>query len=61
MRGAVVPSVLPCSEIADLRFEARAWNRRMNRDGITIDWRFTRRKARLKSGYKRNQIMRPRY
>src|ERR1700747_519781 len=33
---------------ADLRCEARAWNRRMNRDRVTIDWRFTRRKAHLK-------------
>ena len=41
----------------DLRREASAWNRRMNRDGVTIDWRFTRRKARAKFGYK-NNIMR---
>ena len=33
----------------------------MNRDRITIDWRFTRRKARLKFGYKRIQIMRSPY
>ena len=47
--------------LRDLRREARAWNRRMNRDRVTIDWHFTRRKARLKFGYKRNQIMRSRY
>ena len=47
--------------LGDLRREARAWNRTMNRDRVTIDWRFTRRKARLKFGYKRNQIMRSRY
>jgi len=41
-----------------LRREARAWNRSMNRDRITIDWQFTRRKARRKFGYTRNQIMR---
>ena len=41
-----------------LRREARAWNRSMNRDLITIDWQFTRRKARRKFGYTRNQIMR---
>ncbi len=41
-----------------LRREARAWNRRMNRDRITIDWQFTRRKARRKFGYTRNQITR---
>jgi transposase len=41
-----------------LRREARAWNCRMNRGRVTINWRFTRRKARRKFGYKRNQIMR---
>ena len=41
-----------------LRREARAWNRSMNRDRITIDWQFTRRKARRKFEYTRNQIMR---
>jgi transposase len=44
--------------LGDLRREARAWNRRMNRQGITIDWRFTRKKARRKFGYKRNYITR---
>jgi len=42
----------------DLRREAKAWNRRMNRDHITIDWQFSRRKAREKFGYKRNNITR---
>ena len=46
--------------LGDLGREARAWNRRMNRDRITIDWQFTRRKAREKFGYKRNNIMRSR-
>ena len=45
--------------LGDLRREARAWCRRMNRDRVTIDWRFTRKQARLKFGYERNQIMRP--
>lgn len=44
--------------LGDLRREARAWGRRMNRNRVTIDWRFTRKEARLKFGYKRNQIMR---
>ena len=35
-----------------LRAEARAWNRRMNRDGVKIDWKFDRRAARRKFGYK---------
>jgi transposase len=43
--------------LRDLRREARAWNRRMNREGVTINWQFTRRKARAKFGYK-NNIMR---
>jgi len=47
--------------LGDLRREAKAWNSRMKRDRVTIDWRFTRRKARLKFAYKRNQIMRSRY
>jgi transposase len=44
--------------LSDLRREAKAWNQRMNRHCITIDWQFTRRKAREKFGYKRNNIMR---
>ncbi|MGD0976232.1 MAG: hypothetical protein ABR866_19280, partial [Candidatus Korobacteraceae bacterium] len=44
--------------LGDLRREATAWNRRMNRNGVTIDWRFTRRKARRKFSYKRNHITR---
>ena len=46
------------SSLGELRREARAWNRRMNRHRVTIDWRFTRKKARLKFGYTRNQFMR---
>lgn len=44
--------------LSELRRETRAWNQRMNRRRVTIDWRFTRRKARNKFGYKRNDIMR---
>ena len=44
--------------LGHLRREARAWNRRMNRGRVIINWCFTRRKARQKFGYKRNQIMR---
>jgi transposase len=43
---------------ATLRKEARAWNRRMNRDRVTIRWSFTRKQARKKFDY---QIMRSRY
>jgi len=46
------------ASLRELRREARAWNRRVNRHRIKIDWRFTRRKARRKFGYERNQIMR---
>ena len=34
-----------------LKAEARAWNRRMNRDRVKIDWKFDRRAARRKFGY----------
>ena len=44
--------------LGELRRESRAWNRKMNRDRVTIDWGFTRKKARLKFGYTRNQFMR---
>jgi hypothetical protein len=44
--------------LRELRREASAWNRSMNRDAVTIDWQFTRRKARDKFGYKSNNIMR---
>ena len=44
--------------LGDLRREAQAWNRSMNRGRVTIDWRFTRKQARMKFGYKRNYIMR---
>jgi len=47
--------------LGDVRRETRAWGRRMNRDRVTIDWRFTRKQARLKFGYKRNHITRSRY
>ena len=34
-----------------LRAEARAWNRRMNRDKVKIAWKFDRKTARRKFGY----------
>jgi transposase len=43
---------------ASLQKETRAWNRRMNRDRVTIQWSFTRTQARKKFGYK---ITRSRY
>ena len=41
-----------------LRSEARAWNRTVNRNKVTIDWRFTRTKARQKFNYDKNSFMR---
>jgi DDE superfamily endonuclease len=41
-----------------LRQEAKAWNRRMNRDRVKIDWKFDRKTARRKFGYKRNSFKR---
>jgi hypothetical protein len=41
-------------DLKTLRREARAWNRRMNRARIKINWKFDRKAARRKFGYKRN-------
>jgi len=41
-----------------LQRESKAWNRRMNRDKVTIDWRFTRKKARETFRYLRNSFTR---
>jgi hypothetical protein len=41
-----------------LRREAAAWNRRVNRDQIKIDWKFDRKAARRTFGYKRPVITR---
>ena len=38
-------------DIATLRRHAKAWNRRNNRDRITIQWKFTRKQARRKLHY----------
>jgi transposase len=43
-------------DLKTLRREVRAWNRRMNRDRIRINWKFDRRTARRKFGYKRNSL-----
>jgi hypothetical protein len=45
-------------DLQTLRRESRAWNRRMNRDKIKIDWKFDRRSARRKFGYKRKSFTR---
>jgi hypothetical protein len=41
-----------------LRQEAKAWNRRMNRDRIKINWKFDRRAARRKFGDNRKSFKR---
>jgi len=38
-------------DLATLRRESRAWNRRMNRNQVKINWRFDRENAREKFGY----------
>jgi len=39
-------------DLKTLRRETRAWNRRVNRDQIKINWRFDRKAARRKFSYK---------
>jgi hypothetical protein len=39
-------------DIRILRAEARAWNRRTNRNRVTITWTFDRKKTRQKFKYK---------
>lgn len=46
------------SDLSTLRREAAAWNRRVNRERVKIDWRFDRKSARRKFGYKRPTITR---
>jgi DDE superfamily endonuclease len=41
-----------------LQREAKAWNRRMNRDRVKIAWKFNRKAARRKFGYKRKRFTR---
>ena len=38
-------------DLKSLRLQSRAWNRRMNRGHVKINWRFDRRAARRKFGY----------
>ena len=46
------------ADLATLRREAAAWNRRVNREQVKINWRFDRKTARRKFGYKRPRITR---
>jgi len=45
-------------DLQTLRRESRAWNRRMNRDLIKINWEFDRRAARRKFHYKSKHFKR---
>jgi hypothetical protein len=44
--------------LSELQQETQAWNRNLNMNHITIDWQFTRAKARQKFAYNRNKITR---
>jgi len=45
-------------DLKTLRREARAWNRRVNRDRLHINWKFDRKAARRKFHYKRKSFTR---
>jgi len=45
-------------DLKTLRRETRAWNRRLNRDKVRIDWRFDRKAARRRFGYKKHHSKR---
>ena len=45
-------------DLKTLRREARSWNRRMNRARTKINWRFDRKTARRKFGYKKHSFRR---
>ncbi len=45
-------------DLPTLKRQARAWNRRINRDHVTIQWRFDRQAARRFLGYNKNLFMR---
>src|SRR5215470_2543328 len=45
-------------DLKTLQRETRAWNRRMNRDKVRINWQFDRKTARRKFGYKKNDFTR---
>jgi transposase len=45
-------------DLKRLRRETRAWNHRVNRDRIKINWKFDRKAARRKFGYKRKSFKR---
>jgi transposase len=44
------------ADLKTLRWQARAWTRRINRAGTKINWRFDRQEARRKFGYKKTSF-----
>ena len=55
------PACLGTRRIPDLKRlkqEAGAWNKQMNRNRVEINWKFDRKAARRKFGYKRNSFKR---
>ena len=46
------------SDLKTLRREAKAWNRRVNRNQLKIAWKFDRKAARRKFGYKKTSFTR---
>ena len=48
-------------DLKTLRQEAKAWNRRMNRDRVKIAWKFDRKTARRTFGYKLKPSKRSQY
>jgi transposase len=44
--------------LGQLQGQARAWSRKMNRNQVKINWKFTRKKACRKFGYKENNFTR---
>lgn len=49
------------ADLATLRREARAWNRRISRNRVTIQWNFDRKAARRTFGYQKNLVTRSQY
>jgi hypothetical protein len=45
-------------DLQTLRHQSRAWNRRMNRERVHINWKFDRRAARRKFGYEKKSFKR---
>jgi len=45
-------------DLKTLKREARGWNRHMNRNRVKINWKFDRKAARRKFGYKKNYFKR---